>query len=85
MLTFTFGFRTTLLLFWWVRIVATQIGVTFLFPTSGLEFKYLDTVNVTYTSSFGSPLLYTFCLRPDTAAPVLQSTFKTQIVRKVND
>jgi hypothetical protein len=36
-------------------------GVTFIFPTSGLTFYYLDTINVVYDSSFTAPLLYTFC------------------------
>lgn len=36
-------------------------GVTFLFPTEGLTFYYLDTINVTYLSDFPHPNLYTFC------------------------
>ncbi|KAI0596797.1 hypothetical protein F4775DRAFT_562800 [Biscogniauxia sp. FL1348] len=36
-------------------------GVTWQYPTSGLTFYYLDTVQVTYTSNFSDPNLYTFC------------------------
>lgn len=36
-------------------------GVTFLFPTRGIAFHYLDIVNVTYLSPFPHPNLYTFC------------------------
>ena len=39
----------------------TQHGVTFLFPVPGLTLYYLDTVNVSYTSTFSSPSLLTFC------------------------
>jgi hypothetical protein len=37
-------------------------GVKFLFPTTGQILNYQDTVNVTWTSPFPKPLLYTFCL-----------------------
>ncbi|KAI1497860.1 hypothetical protein F5X99DRAFT_351216 [Biscogniauxia marginata] len=37
-------------------------GVTWQYPTEGLTFYYLDTVQVTYTSNFSGPFLYTFCL-----------------------
>lgn len=36
-------------------------GVQFLFPSQSLTLSLNDTVNVTYTSSFSVPLLYTFC------------------------
>lgn len=36
-------------------------GVTFLYPTPNLTFNYKDTVNVSYTSNFSSPQLFTFC------------------------
>jgi hypothetical protein len=36
-------------------------GVTWLFPTTDQILHYEDTVNVTWTSHFSSPLLYTFC------------------------
>jgi hypothetical protein len=42
-------------------VSADDHGVVFLFPTPGLTFYYLDTVNVQYTSSFPSPNLYIFC------------------------
>ncbi|PVH79861.1 hypothetical protein DL98DRAFT_655232 [Cadophora sp. DSE1049] len=38
-------------------------GVKFLYPPAGLTFNYLDTVNVTYTSPYKKPKLYTYCLR----------------------
>lgn len=40
-------------------------GVTFLYPAGGETFYYLDTVNVTYTSSFSQPYLFTFCSKAD--------------------
>jgi hypothetical protein len=36
-------------------------GVTFLFPTAGQVLNYQDTINVTWTSPFPKPILYTFC------------------------
>jgi hypothetical protein len=36
-------------------------GVVFTFPTTGDVFNYGDVVNVSWTSSFTTPLLYTFC------------------------
>ena len=55
----------------WSLLAATgaraesENGVTFLYPAGGEMFYYLDTVNVTYTSSFSSPYLYTFCSTAD--------------------
>lgn len=43
----------------------TDNGVTFLYPAGGEMFYYLDTVNVTYTSSFSEPYLFTFCRKAD--------------------
>ncbi|PVH79860.1 hypothetical protein DL98DRAFT_532699 [Cadophora sp. DSE1049] len=41
-------------------------NVTFIYPAGpGLVFNYMDTVNVTYKSPFQRPLLYTFCLKPN--------------------
>ena len=42
-------------------LATAQNGVTFLYPTDGLVFNYLDTVNVTYQSEFAAPGLWTFC------------------------
>lgn len=36
-------------------------GVNFTYPTEGLTLYRLDTVNVSWTSNFSTPLLYTFC------------------------
>ncbi|KAH8683242.1 hypothetical protein BGZ60DRAFT_215130 [Tricladium varicosporioides] len=36
-------------------------GVNFTYPTEGLTLYRLDTVNVSWTSNFSKPLLYTFC------------------------
>lgn len=36
-------------------------GVTWLYPPAGRILNYLDTINITYTSPFASPLLYTWC------------------------
>ncbi|KAH8803495.1 hypothetical protein F5884DRAFT_805704 [Xylogone sp. PMI_703] len=48
-------------LFYSLLVSADDHGVTFLFPTSGLTLSLNDTVNVTYTSNFSVPLLFTFC------------------------
>jgi hypothetical protein len=42
-------------------VLADDHGVVFLYPTRGLVFYYLDVVNVSYTSSFPTPNMYTFC------------------------
>lgn len=42
-------------------VQADDHGVTFLFPTRGLTFHYLDVINVTYLSPFPQPNLYIFC------------------------
>ncbi|KUJ11606.1 uncharacterized protein LY89DRAFT_228276 [Mollisia scopiformis] len=44
-----------------LMVSADYHGVTFLFPIDGLTLSHDDTVNVTYTSDFPVPLLYTFC------------------------
>ncbi|KAK1770176.1 hypothetical protein QBC33DRAFT_603324 [Phialemonium atrogriseum] len=55
-------------------------GVTFLFPTEGQTFYYLDTINVTYLRDFPHPHLYTFCdggnrfIRTTPSAPYNGST-----------
>lgn len=36
-------------------------GTTFLYPVGGESFYNLDTVKVTYESTFLAPVLYTFC------------------------
>lgn len=36
-------------------------GITFLYPLGGESFYNLDTVKVTYESTFLAPVLYTFC------------------------
>jgi hypothetical protein len=36
-------------------------GTTFLYPVGGESFYNLDTVKVTYESTFVAPVLYTFC------------------------
>jgi hypothetical protein len=36
-------------------------GVVFIFPTGGQVYNKMDTVNVTYTSSFPTPNLYLWC------------------------
>lgn len=60
-------------IFLWVSLSFAQNGVTFLYPTKGLEFYYLDTVNVTWTSNFTTPFLFTFCSNPNKT--VLTSTY----------
>ena len=41
-------------------------GVVFLYPNSGLALNFRDTVNVTWTSPFPKPMLYTFCYNATT-------------------
>ncbi|KAK0654758.1 hypothetical protein B0T16DRAFT_337 [Cercophora newfieldiana] len=36
-------------------------GVVFIYPTKDQIYNYMDTVNVTYTSPFPTPNLFTFC------------------------
>jgi len=36
-------------------------GVVFIYPTKDQIYNLMDTVNVTYTSPFPTPNLYTFC------------------------
>jgi hypothetical protein len=42
-------------------LAANTNGVTWLFPNTNQILHYEDTVNVTWTSPFPRPLLYTFC------------------------
>ncbi|KAE9374309.1 hypothetical protein N431DRAFT_481549 [Stipitochalara longipes BDJ] len=41
-------------------------GVDFLFPTDGQILNFQDTINVTWTSPFPKPILYTFCYNSTT-------------------
>ncbi|CAG8959466.1 hypothetical protein HYFRA_00001364 [Hymenoscyphus fraxineus] len=47
-------------------------GVTFLYPPTGLSPNYLDTINVTYTSPFPDPLLYTWCRNASNPSDLVQ-------------
>jgi hypothetical protein len=40
---------------------ANKCGVEFLYPTPGLSFYYLDTINVTYVSNLSDPTLFCWC------------------------
>jgi len=42
-------------------IATAACGVKFLYPTTGLQFYHLDTINVTYQSSFSQPTLSLLC------------------------
>lgn len=55
-----------------------QLSVTWIYPKGGEVFHYLDTVNVSYQSSYPEPWLYTFCYENETANTVRQSTPTTQ-------
>ena len=66
-------------------IIGDDHGVVFLYPTSGLTLNYLDTVNVSYTSHFTSPLLYTFCYDPNNTASALQGMLVTNLLRPIPD
>jgi hypothetical protein len=48
-------------------------GVVFTFPTTGDVFNYGDVVNVSWTSGFTNPLLYTFC--SNSTSSDIQGTF----------
>lgn len=50
-----------------------QRSVTWIFPKGGEVFHNLDTVNVSYQSSYPEPWLYTFCYQNETANTVRQS------------
>ncbi|PBP17360.1 hypothetical protein BUE80_DR011870 [Diplocarpon rosae] len=46
-------------------------NVEFLFPPIGLTLSYMDTINVSYTSTFSKPLmLYTICTKVNSVGPV---------------
>lgn len=45
----------------WASSAGVLNGVEFSYPTKGLTFYYLDTVNVTWTSQFPTPHLHTLC------------------------
>lgn len=51
-----------------------QNSVTWIYPKEAEVFHYLDTVNVSYQSSYPQPWLYTFCYENETANTVRQST-----------
>lgn len=50
-----------------------QRSVTWIYPKGGEVFHNLDTVNVSYQSSYPDPWLYTFCYQNETANTVRQS------------
>ena len=50
-----------------------QLSVTWIYPKGGEVFHNLDTVNVSYQSSYPDPWLYTFCYQNETANTVRQS------------
>ena len=52
--------------------------VTFLYPPAGLTLNYMDTVNVSYTSQFPKPVLYTFCTKPNSRT-TFTSTFPSYV------
>ncbi|KAK7699421.1 hypothetical protein SLS64_011717 [Diaporthe eres] len=49
-----------------------QRSVTWIYPKGGEVFHQLDTVNVSYQSSYPEPWLYTFCYENETANTVRQ-------------
>lgn len=50
-----------------------QRAVTWAYPKGGEVFHQLDTVNVSYQSSYSEPWLYIFCYRNETANTVRMS------------
>ncbi|KAI3393461.1 hypothetical protein diail_4257 [Diaporthe ilicicola] len=59
-----------------------QQSVTWIFPQGGEVFRYLDTVNVSYQSSYPDPWLYTFCYEDETANTVKQ--IRIQEAKRLN-
>lgn len=57
-----------------------QNSVTWIFPQGEEVFDYLDTVNVSYQSSYPDPWMYTFCYENETANTVRQSTNALHVV-----
>ncbi|KAH7378050.1 hypothetical protein BKA64DRAFT_248383 [Cadophora sp. MPI-SDFR-AT-0126] len=55
--------------------IVADDDVKFLYPPAGLTFNYLDTVNVTYTSPYKKPKLYTYCLRYNGGSQVERNEF----------
>ncbi|AEO58154.1 hypothetical protein MYCTH_2062582 [Thermothelomyces thermophilus ATCC 42464] len=50
-------------------VASADCGATFLFPTLGLTFFYLDTIAVTYRSNIANPTLSCWCGVPGRATP----------------
>jgi hypothetical protein len=50
-----------------------QGSVTWVYPKGGESFHYLDTVNVSYQTSYSEPWLYIFCYSNETANTVRMS------------
>ncbi|KAL2164029.1 hypothetical protein VTH06DRAFT_3243 [Thermothelomyces fergusii] len=50
-------------------VASADCGATFLFPTPGLTFFYLDTIAVTYRSDIADPTLSCWCGVPGRATP----------------
>jgi hypothetical protein len=48
-------------------IASADCGANFLFPTKGLQFHHLDTINITYHSDLASPTLLCWCGAPGRA------------------
>jgi hypothetical protein len=51
----------------WIPLANAVCGVEFSYPQPGLTFRYLDTINVTYTATFPNPTLFTWCGHPASA------------------
>lgn len=51
-----------------IATAADSCGASFIFPTSGHEFYYLDTVNVTFQSFPPRPVLLCLCGEPGRAS-----------------
>jgi len=60
----TFGFCYSMLLE--LMFADDYHGVVFLYLNSRLALNFCDTVNVTWTSPFPKPMLYTFCYNATT-------------------
>ncbi|KAH6684240.1 hypothetical protein B0J14DRAFT_646149 [Halenospora varia] len=53
-------------------------GVNFTYPIEGLTLYRLDTVNVSWTSNFSTPLLYTFCKNKTGDNPITEKHTSVQ-------
>jgi len=62
------SYRCYILAFLLIAIAVVADVMEFQYPTSGLSFDALDTIEITYTTDFASPTLIYFCRNVTTGA-----------------